>query len=372
MKICFITTGDIKSIATAKRALGLANPLSDLGWEVFILMEDTEENHHRVEMECDDRIKVYYFPHCSMTCERKWKNNKIKEIDPDFLYLCAFVTRNIVGVKSKCKRLVEHSELQSSIPDMKGMRKILCYVYEYYSLIYSDALLNASKYLQEVYRGRAKKLLCGKKEMLYYPYAFNKEVVSILTTNQLGDKFKQYLNKTTFVFLGTVTRNYGVFTILDAVKQLLINKYDNFRVIILGKGRHYDDAVEYVKLEDLLNNVEMPGYIPEEEISSYFSVASAFISPMNDTVQDWARCPSKLYLYLPYKKPVITCKIGEPYEILQDKGFYYSTGNSIEMAKQMQNVIDHRNILVDAHAELHSWKIRAEEFNEWIVKKINK
>lgn len=39
MKICFITTGDIKNIATAKRALGLANPLADLGWEVSIIME---------------------------------------------------------------------------------------------------------------------------------------------------------------------------------------------------------------------------------------------------------------------------------------------------------------------------------------------
>ncbi len=36
--ICFVTTGDIKNIATAKRALGLANPLSKLGWSVSILM----------------------------------------------------------------------------------------------------------------------------------------------------------------------------------------------------------------------------------------------------------------------------------------------------------------------------------------------
>ena len=43
-KICFVTTGDIKNIATAKRALGMADPLVELGWEVSILMEDTEEN----------------------------------------------------------------------------------------------------------------------------------------------------------------------------------------------------------------------------------------------------------------------------------------------------------------------------------------
>lgn len=59
-----------------------------------------------------------------MTQERKKKNDLIKEINPDFLYICAFVTRNIVGIKHKCKKIVEHSELQSDIPDMKGLRKL--------------------------------------------------------------------------------------------------------------------------------------------------------------------------------------------------------------------------------------------------------
>lgn len=55
MKICFITTGDIKNIATAKRALGLANPLADLGWEVSIIMENCEENKHRTKRRLNKR-----------------------------------------------------------------------------------------------------------------------------------------------------------------------------------------------------------------------------------------------------------------------------------------------------------------------------
>ena len=45
MKICFITTGDIKNIATAKRALGLANPLADLGWEVSIIWKIAKQTN---------------------------------------------------------------------------------------------------------------------------------------------------------------------------------------------------------------------------------------------------------------------------------------------------------------------------------------
>lgn len=371
MKICFITTGDIKNIATAKRALGLANPLSDLGWEVSILMEDTEENRHRVLMECDNRVNIYYFPHCSMLNERKWKNNKIKNISPDYLYICAFVTRNIVGIGySRTKRLVEHSELQSSIPDMKGLRKIFCYMSEFYSIIYCDGLLNASKFLQKKHLKRASKLFCRKKPMLYYPYAFNPDIISVIDGNDVKEKFQKYLKQTTFVFLGTITRNYGVFTILEAVQKLLMQNVGKFKVLLLGSGRHYKEALDFVHENKLDDYVELPGFIDEEDISSYFSVASAFISPMNDTIQDWARCPSKLYLYLPFKKPIITCEIGEPYEILRSKGFYYATGNSDDLANQMNLVISQFGISIDVHAELHSWQQRAKELSIWIKKRM--
>ena len=148
--ICFVTTGDIKDIATAKRALGLANPLSDLGWQVSIIMEDTEENRHRVGLECRDDIRVCYFPRCHASKELAYKRRLLREIDPDFVYLCAFVVRNIVGWKHTCKKLVEHSELQTGIDDRKGLRRMLDYIIEYASLIYADGLLNASAYLQDI------------------------------------------------------------------------------------------------------------------------------------------------------------------------------------------------------------------------------
>lgn len=59
--ICFITTGDLKTNATSKRALGMADVLSDLGWKVYVIMEDTEENHHRALMECDTRTTFLFF-----------------------------------------------------------------------------------------------------------------------------------------------------------------------------------------------------------------------------------------------------------------------------------------------------------------------
>ncbi|MFI3297657.1 MAG: glycosyltransferase [bacterium] len=362
-KICFITTGDIKSIATAKRALGLANPLSDLGWDVSIVMEDTEENHHRVALECDERITVVYFSHGSALNEVAQKNKIIKRINPDYLYICAFVFRNVVGMMHSSKKIVEHSELQSSIPDIRGIKKLMCYMTEYYSIVYSDAILNASKYLQNTYLKREKKIL-SNIPMLYFPYAYNPSVINVVDVDYSNDKYVDFEGCNTFVFLGSVTKNYGVFTIIDAVKIAAQN--NSFKVLILGKGRHYEEALRYVDDNNLGNYIYMPGFIEEEDVASYFSLATAFISPMNDTVQDWARCPSKLYMYLPYKKPIITCEIGEPYQIFKDDGYYYSPGNSSEMAKQIESVVSMGITKTSIDPLEHSWATRAKEFDKWI------
>jgi len=365
-KICFVTTGDISTIATAKRALGLANPLTNLGWEVHILLEDCLENHHRCELECDERIIIHFFPHCSLFQERKTKNFFIKEIKPDFIYCCAFVPRNIVGINYKCKKLVEHSELQSKYENSNILRKLSYYFCEYYSIFYSDALLNASKYLQKTYKIRTKKLFRSKLPLLYFPYAFNPQVVKVQNIDYSLEKFNRFAGKTNYVFLGSVVRGYGIFTILDAAK-LLKEKKIGFNILILGKGPDHESAMNYVKENGLTNVVFMPGYISEEEISDYFSIATAFLAPLNNTIQDWARCPSKLFLFMPYFRPIITCRIGEAYETLKENGLYYEPNDSVQMSKQMFKVATTKEKRTCIDINQFTWETRALELNDFII-----
>lgn len=365
MHICFITTGNIQSIATSKRALGMANPLIGHGWTVSIVMEDVEENKHRVALECSSKVNIYYFKRGNVFTEILEKERILNKIKPDYIYICAYVTRNMVGMCAQAQIIIEHSELQSGIPDMKGLQRLRVLFNEYFSIFHADYLLNASRYLQNCYLRRCRKMRQYKLPNFYFPYAYSTSVLNPININYDNNRFKPYLGKTIFVFLGTITRNYGVFTILEAVEHLK-SRYNNFKVLIFGRGRHYDEAVSYIETHGLNDFVEMPGYIKEEDISTYFSLADCFISPMNDTIQDWARCPSKLYMYLPFEKPVITCKIGEPYEVLKETGLYYSPGNSIEMSQQMEHVILKDFIFTPIDASLHSWNYRTQEFVNWI------
>lgn len=361
--ICFITTGDIKEIATAKRALGLANPLCNLGWNVSIIMEDTEENRHRCNIECDTRVTIYYLKYKNAFDERKQKSKLLKQLKPYIVYLCAFVFRNIVKIPKGCIKLVEHSELQSGIPEIKRLHKVRAYIQEFYSIIYADGLLNASKYLENVFKKRAKKLCKPHLPMLYFPYAYNKNICYI---DQQADRlFHKNPNDKLFVFLGSLDFNYGAMTMVEAFEKIKESN-PQAKLLLCGRGRAYETVCNYIKQHNLEKTVFATGYIKEEDISGYFTLADAFISPMIDTVQDWARCPSKLYMYLPYQKPIITCKIGEPYEILKEYGYFFKPGNSESLKECITQLIDNDKWYLPINALFHEWNSRAVQLDKWL------
>lgn len=228
--------------------------------------------------------------------------------------------------------------------------------------------------------------------MLYFPYAYNinicvnKDQLSIETfRNKLNIKRDEFV----FVFLGSVTISFGAYLMVEAIKQVIEKGKYKVRLFILGKGKYFNQLKEYVLKEPVLrNSVSLPGYVAEEDIPFYFSVADSFVLPMNDTIHDWARCPSKLYMYLPYNKPIITCKIGEPYEVLKQSGIYYECGSADECSKLLQSsttgigmkyiknalpsmvaamerVCD-GNYCVKVNPFMHTWNQRAIDLNKWL------
>jgi len=366
-KITFITLGDITSIATMKRALGKANPMHALGWNVSIIAMDCEENRKRISLECIPEIEIRWYKPSSIKDEVVQKTLLVKQLRPDYIYFCSFGIRNRIH-KGKLgfnpEIIIEHSELASGIPDNKGVKKLIAHIVEYGSVFYADKLVCASVYLVNLYKSYAAR--CFKKNMpiLYSPYAFNKEVIDSprIVLQELRTK---YAGKKVFLYMGTMTRNYGLFTMIDAAEMLLEVRQD-FVLILMGRGRHVEEAKNLVKYKGLTDIVIFPGYTPEEHLSSYFELADAFISPLNDTVQDKARCPSKIYMYLPFQKPIFTCAIGEPKEIFGNKGYYFDNNKPQTLADLMKISCEGRLSKSVIPIEEHNWIQRSIDFDKWI------
>nr|WP_321486342.1 glycosyltransferase [uncultured Draconibacterium sp.] len=365
--ILFVTTGDIKNVATMKRALGLANPMVELGWDVSIIAQNTIENRIRINIECSKKVNVIWFDSTNVWKEIKLKTSFCLNKKPSFIYLCSLSIRNYI-IKPKVKRyskiLVEHSELASSIKNFSSIKRLKFFLLEVYSIFYADYLVNASKYLMTYYSKLYKRFLKSKYEMHYSPYAYNSDVMSIepKILTELNEKFKY---QKVFLYIGNMAENYGLFTMINAANQL--KKHDNsFKLVLIGSGRHLNKAKEFVEQNNLSNNVIFTGYVSEEELSSYFRVADAFISPLNNTVQDWARCPSKIYMYLPFNKPILTSNIGEPREIFGDNGLYFDIEKENELLELFKNIFDGELESYNVDIQNHSWQKRAEDFNNWI------
>jgi glycosyltransferase involved in cell wall biosynthesis len=369
-KICFLTTGDITTIATMKRALGMANPLIAMGWEVSMIAMDCEENRKRAAIECVEEVAVHYYQNGSVSAEVAQKTQILKEIRPDYIYYCAFGFRNWIKKSAlgfKPQLIIEHSELQSGIPDNKGLKKLMALFIESLSVVYADKLICASKYLQDFYQRKAKQLFKSKMEMLYSAYAFSTEVIDAPKLH-LDELTARYAGKKVFIYMGTMTRNYGLFTMLEAF-SLARTTHPDIKLLLLGRGRHLEEAKAYVKEKQLENEVEFLGYVPETMLSSYFELADAFISPLNDTVQDWARCPSKIYMYIPFRKPIFTCKIGEPKEIFGDDGYYFDNSQPATLATLITTLTDNGQPAVSLDVAAHSWERRSADFTNWILQK---
>ncbi|SFE02940.1 Glycosyl transferases group 1 [Chitinophaga sp. CF118] len=369
-RICFLTTGDITSIATMKRALGMANPLSAMGWEVSIIAMDCTENRQRVSIECGSYIGVHYYQPAGAGKEVQQKTTILNTIQPDYIYFCAFGFRNWIkksALNFHPEMIIEHSELQSGIPDNKGLKKVMAHFIETLSVLYADKLICASKYLEDFYQRKAKQLFKRNLSILYSPYAYSNEVIDA-PKSYLSELTEKYAGNTVLIYMGTMTRNYGLFTMLEAVEKA-IQKTPDIKLLLLGRGRHLEDAKAYVKEKQLEPYIEFLGYAPETMLSSYFELADAFISPLNDTVQDWARCPSKIYMYIPFHKPVFTCKIGEPKEIFGDDGYYFDNTQPATLTDLITTLAEGELQPVTLDVTEHSWEKRSQDFSNWILQK---
>lgn len=362
--ICFVTTGDISINATAKRALGMAVPLTQRGWAVTILMEDTAENRHRAAIECADAASVIYFTQHSALDEIRSKNRIIAHRHIDVLYLSAPVARNMVRTPRHCRLVVEHSELMSHFTGLPGMARLKALFFELLSVVQADALVCASQYLYDIFSQRARRMRY-RPSMLYLPYAYNERVCHPMPVDRDTIGGGRYAGRKVFCYMGSITHSYGALTMTAAIDQLH-RSHPDVLLVMMGHGPAYDEVRQEIAQRRLARHIEQTGYVSEEDIDRYFSLADYFILPMRDTEQDWARCPSKLYMYLPYDRPIVTCRIGEPWSVLGDKGTYYQPGNAEDMAAKMAQLIDSGRAHLGIAPKEHIWQARAEVFDQWI------
>ncbi|MEZ8107180.1 glycosyltransferase [Vibrio cortegadensis] len=370
MHICFVTHGSIEKIATMKRATGMANHLLKVGCKVTIICSDLPENESRIGFECPE-VNVEYVSPGSAISELVQKNKLIRKIKPDLVYVCSIGIRNLVfkSITSKTKFVVEHSELPSIFLGKNSLSRTKELILEFSSLFLYDAHICASRFLEKTYTNRMKKV-CVRKPILYSPYAYNSETLTPDKETVSLSENDSNNNTKVILYMGTLTENYGLFDMLNSVMNIS-KKRSDINLLIMGNGRDKKKAVDYIERKNLNDYVTLLGYVPEDDLSYYFNVADVFISPLHNTLQDIARCPSKLFMYLPFDKPIITCEVGEAKELFGGQGIYYKPGDVDSLVCAIESSLGlTKPIYSSIKINSHSWESRTNSFMKWINEEV--
>lgn len=322
--ICFVGNGALDRHATLKRAFGMAPWLRKAGVEVSIVCEDAPANHAAAEA-TGTRIETY--TRGGIASERSEKLRLVRRVKCELVHICGLGWRNDIKPWRNTveKYIMDHVELESSLPGVSWRRRTLQRYLEWRSLSRYDGAVVASRFLQDRFRERQ------RGPLLYLPYGADPFAVN---AEHGADQLRRAYGLTRFIlYAGGIYRNYGLWTMVDAVRSA-VAKTPDFQLVIVGRGPEQDAVTKLIIEQSLERNIKMLGYVSQLELDGLMLNAEGLIAPLNDTVADRARCPSKIPMYMMTGRPVITCKIGEAWEYLRDRGRYYIPGDAESLSNQ--------------------------------------
>lgn len=118
----------------------------------------------------------------------------------------------------------------------------------------------------------------------------------------------------------------GISTLLEAFRQVTL-EHPDARLYLIGKPA--PDAQQkvdtFIAKHRLQSRVVVTGYVSREDLVAYLKGASALALAKPQSVQADFCFPSKLGEYLATKKPVVTTKVGEIPDYLEDEKTAYLT-----------------------------------------------
>jgi glycosyltransferase involved in cell wall biosynthesis len=149
---------------------------------------------------------------------------------------------------------------------------------------------------------------------------------------------KRAMQPFTFIYLGSLSANYDLETLIRAAAIMQQNGC-NFRVLIAGMGPH-EDSLRGLSRELALESVlEFRGYLTYDKVVSLLGKSDCGLNPI--LPECWCAMPNKVADYFGAGLPVINSIPGELSELIRknDAGAYYQAGNVESLARVMSEYV---------------------------------
>ncbi len=187
---------------------------------------------------------------------------------------------------------------------------------------------------------------------------------------ELMKKLKISENDTVIGYVGTIQMYEGLDDLIKAC-AILKKKHLKFKLLIVGgesvvdKDNHFDYLKNLAKDLDIDNEVIMPGRVPVEDVSKYYSLMD--ITPFgrkNLPVCDLVS-PIKPLEAMAMKKTVIVSNLRALAEIVQDNvtGLHFEKGDVESYAKVLEKAILDKDLRLKLGENAYDWVLKNRQWS---------
>jgi glycosyltransferase involved in cell wall biosynthesis len=168
-----------------------------------------------------------------------------------------------------------------------------------------------------------------KENTSVFPLGINRKLFKKLPKNKkLLQELKINEKDKVILFVGTLFEFSGLEKIIKKYK-IILNKNPNTKFLIVGGGAQFNRLDSLIKEKNLEPNIIMTGFLPQQIIPEYISLADICIQPFETNYITNRILPSKILEYFACGKAVLSTPLDGTVEILPDEkfGIIYATQN---------------------------------------------
>lgn len=139
-------------------------------------------------------------------------------------------------------------------------------------------------------------------------------------------------------FVGSLKPWHGLSSLTEAF-ALFHQKVPSSRLLIIGNGPERGKIEADLSLKDLSHAADFTGAVAPDRIPNWLAVMAVAVAPYENR-PDFYFSPLKVYEYMAAGLPVVTSRIGQLSEVIEDgeNGLLYPPGNAVALAEALEKL----------------------------------
>lgn len=148
------------------------------------------------------------------------------------------------------------------------------------------------------------------------------------------------------LYLGHIPKGSDLDLTVEAMAQLA-EEMPEVRLVIAGVGDGLEELQRQIYQQGLAERVLLAaGWIEHDRAPRYLAAADAIVAPYRDTLINRAKCPAKVVQAMALGRPVVTSRVGQNVEYVEDgrSGLLTEPGDATDLARGLRAVLSSREL----------------------------